>query len=82
MWPADDREEQEPDWVTSERQEFSEHRDKNTDGFMDREEVAGWIIPDDYDHSDAEAKHLIFEADSGPDKVAMHLRLYFSNKQH
>ena len=73
MWPADDREEQEPDWVTSERQEFSEHLDKNGDGFMDREELAPWILPE-YELADLEAKLLLCEADSVPDKVAMHLR--------
>ena len=30
---------------------------------MDLEEVKAWIIPPDYDHSEAEAKHLVFEAD-------------------
>ena len=63
MWPAQERDEDEPDWVTSEREQFEEYRDKNKDGVMDREEVAEWIIPDDYDHSDAESKHLIFESD-------------------
>lgn len=31
---------------------------------MDREEVKDWIIPEDYDHSDSEAKHLMEEADA------------------
>jgi hypothetical protein len=30
---------------------------------MDREEVANWILPNDFDHTLNEAKHLIFEAD-------------------
>ena len=76
MWPDDNQEEDEPDWVTSEREEFPNTRDKNNDGKMDREELADWIIPDDYDHSDAEAKHLIFEADvpdSQGHKVRYHI---------
>ena len=54
---------EEPDWVKTEREQFSSFRDKNKDGQMDRDEVKDWIIPDDYDHASAEAKHLIFEAD-------------------
>lgn len=56
-----------PEWVTREKQQFSSYRDKNHDGFMDRDEVREWIVPHDYDHSDAEAKHLVSESDG--DKV-------------
>jgi len=64
MWPDANKEgAEEPDWVKTEREQFSMYRDKNKDGFMDREEVKDWIIPDDYDHADAEAKHLIYESD-------------------
>lgn len=56
-----------PDWVVKEREQFNEVRDKNKDGYLDRDEVADWIIPQDYDHSGAEAKHLIEESDE--DKV-------------
>lgn len=31
-------------------------------------QVRNWIIPDDYNHSEAEAKHLIYEADSDGDQ--------------
>ena len=62
MWPQE--EDEEPDWVKSEREQFTEFRDKNKDGFMDQKEVQDWIIPPDYDHSEAEGKHLIFEADA------------------
>ena len=30
-------------------------------------QVKDWIIPPDFDHSEAEAKHLIFEADEDGD---------------
>lgn len=30
---------------------------------MEFEEIKRWILPDDYDNSDAEAKHLIYESD-------------------
>lgn len=36
---------------------------------MDLEEVKAWIIPPDYDHSEAEAKHLVFEADIDHDNL-------------
>lgn len=68
MWPGtNDGDEGEPDWVKTEREQFSEHRDKDKDGLMNRDEVRDWVMPDDYDHSKAEAKHLIYQADN--DKV-------------
>ncbi|XP_074096278.1 calumenin B scf [Cotesia typhae] len=70
LYKPDDNEEEEPEWVKNERQQFSTYRDKNQDGFMDNEEVKSWIIPEDFDHADAEARHLIYEADSdGDDKL-------------
>lgn len=65
MWPRNSEEEgqEEPHWVKSEREQFVSYRDKNKDGKMDKDEVMEWIIPHDYDHSQAEAKHLIFESD-------------------
>jgi len=64
MWTQKDEADEEPDWVKEERNQFSSFRDKNNDGFMDREEVKDWIIPDDYNHAESEAKHLIHEADT------------------
>lgn len=63
----ENQEEAEPDWVASERQQFSEFRDKNNDGKMDREETLDWILPADYDHAQAEAKHLLHESDANKD---------------
>lgn len=63
MYTSEENEE-EPEWVASERQQFSEFRDKNNDGKMDREETLDWILPADYDHAVAEAKHLLHESDS------------------
>jgi len=59
----------EPDWVASEREQFTKFRDRDGDGFMDLEEVKAWIIPPDFDHSEAEAKHLIFESDQDQDNM-------------
>jgi len=61
--------EDEPDWVASEREQFTKFRDRDGDGFMDLEEVKAWIIPPDFDHSEAEAKHLVFEADQDQDNL-------------
>lgn len=57
----------EPEWVKTEREQFSEFRDRNKDGKMDKDETRDWILPSDYDHAEAEAKHLVYESDS--DKV-------------
>ncbi|KAM8884377.1 calumenin-A isoform 1-T1 [Synchiropus picturatus] len=64
--PQSDKE-PEPEWVASERKQFTEFRDKNHDGKMDREETLDWILPKDYDHAEAEAKHLLHEADQNGD---------------
>lgn len=70
MWPGtNDGEEGEPDWVKTEREQFTQYRDKDKDGLMNRDEVRDWVMPDDYDHSKAEAKHLIFQADTDKDGV-------------
>ncbi|XP_068611245.1 calumenin-A isoform X2 [Brachionichthys hirsutus] len=66
MYLSED-DEDEPDWVTKERQQFAEFRDKNDDGKMDREETLDWILPPDYDHAAAEAQHLLHEADADQD---------------
>ena len=55
--------------MASEREQFQKYRDRNQDGVMDLVEVRAWIIPPDYDHSEAEAKHLVFEADEDHDNL-------------
>lgn len=59
--------EEEPEWVKNERETFSSFRDKDKDGYMNNDEVRDWIIPADFDHSEAEARHLIYEADTDAD---------------
>lgn len=54
----------EPEWVKTEREQFTEFRDKNKDGRMDKDETRDWILPSDYDHAEAEAKHLLYESDA------------------
>ncbi|MBN3301955.1 CALU protein, partial [Amia calva] len=58
----------EPDWVKTERQQFNEFRDLNKDGSLDAKEVSQWILPGEVDHSDTEAKHLIYETDKDKDE--------------
>ncbi|XP_043792315.1 calumenin [Apis laboriosa] len=60
--------EEEPEWVKNEKEQFSMYRDKDGDGFLDLEEVKTWIIPADFDHAEAESRHLIFEADTDADQ--------------
>ncbi|XP_065646264.1 calumenin-B [Hydra vulgaris] len=68
LWPEEDRVAgNEPEWVKSEREQFTNYRDINKDGKMDKEEVAAWILPPDYDHITSEAQHLISEADADDD---------------
>ncbi|KYO21960.1 reticulocalbin-1 [Alligator mississippiensis] len=58
----------EPDWVVTEREQFSDFRDLNKDGKMDKEEIRHWILPQDYDHAQAEARHLVYESDVDKDQ--------------
>ncbi|KAI1888173.1 hypothetical protein AGOR_G00182300 [Albula goreensis] len=58
---------EEPEWVKTEREQFIEFRDKNKDGKMDKDETRDWILPSDYDHAEAEAKHLVYESDADKD---------------
>lgn len=60
--------EEEPEWVKGEREQFATYRDKDGDGYMDAEEVRNWILPPDFDHAEAESRHLIYEADSDADQ--------------
>lgn len=72
--PADypELEGKEPEWVESEREMFKEHRDKDKDGKLNKEEMRDWVMPLNFDHADAEAKHLIHIADDNKDgKLSM-----------
>lgn len=73
----------EPDWVQSERDQFTNYRDKNQDGQLDTDEIREWIIPEDYDHSSAEAIHLIKASDKdgvGRKKKGIFIPIYRSVK--
>ena len=62
MFRGNGDESTEPDWVKAERIAFQDVHDVNGDGFMDAMEVKTWILPADYDHTKAEANHLIYES--------------------
>ncbi|XP_012233474.1 calumenin-B [Linepithema humile] len=66
MYNGDENEE-EPEWVKNEREQFSSYRDKDGDGFLNADEVKTWIIPAEFDHAEAESRHLIYEADTDAD---------------
>lgn len=66
LWPEDGKE---PDWLADEKDNFDKHRDKNADGFLDKEEVKAWILPDGYNHIVAETNHLIYASDENRDGV-------------
>lgn len=42
MYPGPDGD-LEPEWVKNEKEQFSQYRDKDGDGFMDKEEVS-WCV--------------------------------------
>jgi len=71
LWPQHEREgvpeEEEPDWVKSEKEQFGTYRDKDGDGKLSKQEIGEWVLPQDYDHAEAEARHLIHEADVNKD---------------
>lgn len=68
MYRASEDEGDEPDWVKNERETFKTFRDKDGDGSLNNDEVKEWIIPQDFDHAEAESRHLIYEADSDADE--------------
>ncbi|EDV96005.1 calumenin [Drosophila grimshawi] len=68
MYRPSEPDEEEPEWVLSERESFSKHRDLDNDGYLTENEIRQWISPNDFDHAESEAKHLIFEADVDHDE--------------
>lgn len=59
MYRVSEEESEEPDWVKHERETFKTYRDKDGDGFLNNAEVKEWIIPQDFDHAEAESRHLM-----------------------
>lgn len=40
MYHSLEDEDESPEWVRNEKEQFSTHRDKNGDGFLDKDEVS------------------------------------------
>lgn len=53
----------EPDWVNIEKEQFNTIRDKDGNSKLDVQEVRDWIFPENYDHVDSEAQHLLVNSD-------------------
>ena len=47
--------------------DFMRHRDSNKDGKLDMEEVGAWVMPEGFDHAEAEAKYLVSMSDQDGD---------------
>ena len=66
------------DWVEREKKSFQEEKDKNNDGYLDKQEVADWIVPSEVNYSLEEAKHLIEVTISyRPAVLAFYFHIYF-----
>jgi len=57
----------EPNFIISEKEQFKTYRDKDGDGYLDIGEIKDWILPDNFDHAEAESRHLVYESDSDAD---------------
>ena len=55
------------DWKEEETENFRARRDKNGNGWMERDEVQVWMFPPGSDPALNEARHLFYHADD--DKV-------------
>jgi Ca2+-binding EF-hand superfamily protein len=71
----------EPEWVKNEREIFQKFRDKNGDNVLDREEVANWMMPPDFDHTLNEAKHLIYETDKN-NVIKLNVKFLLNSKSN
>ena len=49
--------------VEDERSEFNDRLDKDHDGTLDYQEIKAWLVPDDVEFFQEEARHLIAHAD-------------------
>ena len=56
------------DWVLSGEQ-FNDFLDLNKDAKLDQDEIHHWILPQDQDHAQAEAWHLVYESDKSKDEM-------------
>jgi len=62
-------EEEDNEWLEQEKASFINKKDKNSDGYLDRAELADWVVPQDMLAHEDEAKHLVKAADDNKDGV-------------
>lgn len=65
----DDEDDDDDDWIEQEKRTFAEEKDKNGDGYLDRDELEAWIVPSEVNYSQEEAEHLVKKSDSNHDGV-------------
>uniref|UniRef100_A0A2I3HCT2 Reticulocalbin 2 n=1 Tax=Nomascus leucogenys TaxID=61853 RepID=A0A2I3HCT2_NOMLE len=70
----------EPDWVLSEREQFNEFRDLNKDWKLDKDEIRHWILPQDYDHAQGEARHLVYESDKNKEEILENWNMFVGSQ--
>ncbi|WP_395239546.1 EF-hand domain-containing protein, partial [Salmonella sp. s54412] len=58
-----------PKWREDEKEIFSNERDMDKDGKLNREEALKWLFPGNYDPLDSETSHLFSKADDNKDKI-------------
>ena len=60
-----------PEWVEEERQEFNERLDRDHNGLLDHKEVRDWMAPNEKEFHEEEANHLFNNVDK--DKVCNYI---------
>lgn len=70
----DDESDTEAGWSAEDEEEFRKELDKDGDGFLNKDEIYHWLVPDDYDHITDESNHLFSEADT--DNVSWFIPVY------
>ncbi|CAH8607347.1 unnamed protein product [Dicrocoelium dendriticum] len=59
----------EPKWVFKERVQFRKYLDTDRNGLLNHEEIGEWVLPQDYEESEAEAQYLFYHVDLSKDGV-------------
>uniref|UniRef100_A0A2R9ACL8 Reticulocalbin-3 n=1 Tax=Pan paniscus TaxID=9597 RepID=A0A2R9ACL8_PANPA len=70
----------EPDWVLSEREQFNECRDLNKDRKLDKDEIGHWILSQDYDHAQGEARHLVYMKSEAKEEILENWNMFVGSQ--
>lgn len=74
------------DYLATEKSMFDNDYDKNKDGYLDKDEMILWLIPDNKEQAIEEARHLISNADMDKDgrlsfsEILDNYRMFVSSK--